>query len=99
MELAARLRSETPWGQGFIEPLFDGWFEVISSRIVGGRHLKMTLRWSDSGEPAEAIAFGVDEALLQMPLQRLQIAYRLDINEWRGNQTLQLVVDTIVVAE
>lgn len=99
MELAARLRRETPWGQGFIEPLFDGWFEVSGSRIVGERHLKMQLRWPDSGQGVDAIAFNVDEELLRMQPQRVQIAYRLDINEWKGKQSLQLLVDTIVSAE
>lgn len=99
MELAARLRSETPWGQGFVEPMFDGWFEVADSRIVGERHLKMQLRWPDSGRLVDAIAFNVDEPLLELHLQNVQIAYRLDINEWRGNQSLQLLVDTIVAAE
>ena len=99
MALAARLRSETPWGQGFVEPLFDGWFEVESSRIVGERHLKMQLRWPESGQSVDAIAFNVDEQLLELKPQHVQIAYRLDINEWRGNQSLQLLVDTIVAAE
>ncbi len=99
MALAARLRSETPWGQGFVEPLFDGWFEVENARIVGERHLKMQLRWSDSGQSVDAIAFNVDESLLKMQPQNVQIAYRLDVNEWRGNQSLQLLVDTVVAAE
>lgn len=99
MELAARLRSETPWGQGFVEPLFDGWFEVESSRIVGERHLKMQLRWPDSGRLVDAIAFNVEEALLEIRPVQVQIAYRLDINEWQGRQNLQLLVDTIVAAE
>ncbi len=99
MELAARLRSETPWGQGFVEPLFDGWFEVAASRIVGERHLKMQLRWPESGRLVDAIAFNVDEPLLELKPRQVQIAYRLDINEWRGNQSLQLLVDTIVAAE
>ncbi len=99
MALAARLRTETPWGQGFVEPLFDGWFEVESSRIVGERHLKIQLRWPDTGQIVDAIAFNVDEALLGSTLHHVQIAYRLDINEWRGSQSLQLLVDTIVTAE
>ncbi len=98
MGLAARLRSETPWGQGFVEPLFDGWFEVESSRIVGERHLKMQLRWAESDRLVDAIAFNVEEPLLEMRPQQVQIAYRLDINEWRGNRNLQLLVDTIVAA-
>jgi len=99
LELAARLRGETPWGQGFVEPLFDGWFEVAGSRIVAERHLKMQLRWPDSGRLVDAIAFNVDEPLLEMRPRQVQIAYRLDINEWRGSQSLQLLVDTIVAAE
>jgi single-stranded-DNA-specific exonuclease len=99
MALAARLRSETPWGQGFVEPLFDGWFEVAASRIVGERHLKMQLRWPDSGRLVDAIAFNVEEPLLAMRPAQVRIAYRLDINEWRGKQSLQLLVDTIVAAE
>ena len=99
MELAVRLRSETPWGQGFPEPLFDGWFEVVSSRVVGERHLKMQLRWPDTGELVDAIAFNVEEPLLTLYPRDVQIAYRLDINEWQGRQSLQLLVDTIVAAE
>lgn len=99
MALAARLRSETPWGQGFAEPLFDGWFDVASSRIVGERHLKMQLCWPESRVTVDAIAFNVDEPLLELQPQRVQIAYRLDINELRGRQSLQLLVDTIVAAE
>jgi single-stranded-DNA-specific exonuclease len=99
MELAARLRNDSPWGQGFPEPLFDGWFEVVSSRIVGERHLKLQLQWPGSRQSVDAIAFSVDEPLLQMQPQQVQIAYRLDINEWRGNQSLQLLVDTVVAAE
>ncbi len=99
MELAARLRSETPWGQGFVEPQFDGWFEVESSRIVGERHLKMQLRWPETDRLVEAIAFHVDEPLLETKPLQVQIAYRLDINEWQGSQSLQLLVDTIVAAE
>lgn len=99
MELAARLRNDSPWGQGFAEPLFDGWFEVVSSRIVGERHLKLQLQWPGSPQRVDAIAFNVDEPLLQMTPQRMEIAYRLDINEWRGNSSLQLLIDTIVAVD
>lgn len=99
MALAARLRSETPWGQGFPEPLFDGWFAVQGSRIIKGRHLKLQLCWPDSGQIVDAIAFNVDEPLLALRFRQVQIAYRLDINEWRGKQNLQLMIDTVVAAQ
>lgn len=99
LELAAQLRSDSPWGQGFAEPLFDGWFEVVSSRIVGERHLKLQLQWPGSRQCVDAIAFNVDEPLLHISPQRMEIAYRLDINEWRGTQSLQLLIDTIVTVD
>ena len=99
MALASRLRSETPWGQGFVEPLFDAWFEVESSRIVGERHLKLHLRWSDPGQSVDAIALTVDEALLQLNPTNVKIAYLLDINALRGNPCLPFLVDVVVAAE
>src|SRR5258708_16173187 len=53
------LRGGGPGGQGFPEPVFDGDFQVVDARIVGGKHLKMQLRATDraDSEPIEAIAF------------------------------------------
>ena len=99
LETATRLRLECPWGQGFNEPVFDGWFDVANARVVGERHLKLQLRWPDSGQVVDAIAFNVDDALLGMRPTRVQIAYRLDVNDWRGEQRLQLLVERIVLAE
>jgi len=91
MELAQSLRAAGPWGQGFPEPLFDGLFEVLGSRIVGEKHLRLTLR-QPQGRSIEAIAF--NRAALQPSAgSRVEAAYRLDINSYQGNQTLQLVVE------
>jgi single-stranded-DNA-specific exonuclease len=91
MELAQSLRAGGPWGQGFPEPLFDGQFEVLGSRVVGEKHLRLTLRQSQ-GRSIEAIAF--NRAALQPPAgSRVEAAFRLDINSYQGNQTLQLVIE------
>jgi single-stranded-DNA-specific exonuclease len=91
MELAQSLRAAGPWGQGFPEPLFDGQFEVLGSRVVGEKHLRLTLRQSQ-GRSIEAIAF--NRAAFQPPAgSRVETAYRLDINSYQGNQTLQLVIE------
>ncbi len=91
MRLAQSLRSGGPWGQGFPEPLFDGQFEVLTSRVVGEKHLRLTLRQPE-GRSIEAIAF--NRAALQPPIgSRVEAAYRLDINSYQGNQTLQLVIE------
>jgi single-stranded-DNA-specific exonuclease len=87
MELAQSLRAGGPWGQGFPEPLFDGQFEVLGSRVVGEKHLRLT-----QGRSIEAIAF--NRAALQPPAgSRVEAAFRLDINSYQGNQTLQLVIE------
>ncbi len=96
MELAQSLRAAGPWGQGFPEPLFDGQFEVLGSRVVGEKHLRLTLR-QPQGRSIEAIAF--NRAALQPSAgSRVEAAYRLDINSYQGNQTLQLVIEYLASA-
>jgi len=90
--LAERLRYAAPWGQGFPEPLFDGEFEVVQQRVVGGAHLKLALRWpGETGAPIDAIAFRF-ASLASEPLSRVRIAYRPDVNEYRGVRRLQFVI-------
>ncbi len=96
LELVERLRTLLPWGQGIPAPLFDGTFDVIEQRIVGERHLKFLLRWADGNGMVDAIAFNVDEALLNQSLQQINIAYRLDINEWQGRRSVQLMIEAFV---
>jgi single-stranded-DNA-specific exonuclease len=85
---ARALRGAGPWGQGFPEPVFDGCFEVLAARIVGGKHLKLSLR-TETGAALEAIAFGQGGA--EAPAgARLRVAYRLEVNEYGGSERLQL---------
>jgi single-stranded-DNA-specific exonuclease len=91
LELAELLRAAGPWGQGFPPPLFDGQFELVERRIVGEKHLKMILK-HPQGKQLEAIAFNQTADHL-LPGQRLHAAYRLDVNEYRGQRTLQLIVE------
>ena len=98
-ELANVIQEAGPWGQGFPEPQFDGEFELIESRIVGEKHLKLQLRaLSQSGAKGkiiDAIAFNfTDEAWSKKP-ERVHTVYRLDINEFRGRRQLQLMIENI----
>lgn len=92
LELALLLRDAGPWGQGFPEPLFDGVFEVLSRRIVGERHLKLLVRPAAGGPSLDAIAFNMAGLEHANPVR---LAYKLDINEYRGTRTVQLVVEHI----
>ncbi len=97
LESAEVLQEAGPWGQSFPEPLFDGIFQVLEQRIVGGKHLKLTL--SRFEQTINAIAFNVD--INQWPNHRcdlIKIAYRLDINEYRGKRSVQLIVEYIEAA-
>lgn len=93
--LAAQLREAGPWGQHFPEPLFDGEFHLVQQRLVGEKHLKMTVALDTAGQQlVDAIAFNVD--LQQWPdpsVKRVRLAYRLDVNEFRGRETVQLLVE------
>ena len=96
-DLARVLRAAGPWGQGFPEPVFDGRFEILDSRVVGGRHLKMALRRAGADFPADgldAIAFGYvggpsEDAGLRAGMA-VHVAYRLEVNEFRGEERVQL---------
>ncbi|RZA27873.1 MAG: single-stranded-DNA-specific exonuclease RecJ, partial [Lysobacteraceae bacterium] len=88
---AEALRSGGPWGQGYAEPLFDGLFEVIDWRVVGERHLKLSLRIEGRREPLNAIHFG--GWLGQQPESRLRLAYRLVPDDYRGGAAIQLIVE------
>jgi len=90
LELAEALRSGGPWGQGFPEPLFDGCFDVLDRRIVGEKHLKLTLR-AEGARPIGAIAFHAAET--PSDWTRVRVAYRLDVNEYQGSRLLQLVLE------
>lgn len=91
LELAELLRYAAPWGQGFAEPCFDGEFIVHTARVVGERHLKLTLSLPDNPSVhLDAIAFGHAD---KSGLRRCHAVYRLDINHWRGRDNLQLVVE------
>ena len=98
MEIAEQLEQAGPWGQEFPEPLFDGSFEIVQFRVVGEKHLKMSL--SPIGSAActvDAIAFNVETELWPTDDTReIEIFYRMEVNEFRGNRSLQLVVERIL---
>ena len=95
LAFAQCLKDAGPWGQGFPEPLFDGEFQLMDQRLVGSKHLKMMVK-HESGVLIDAIAFNVDLALWpNAQCSHVNIAYKLDINEFRGRTSLQLMVEGV----
>ena len=90
---AELLRDAAPWGQGFPEPMFDGCFELLEARVVGLDHLKLRLRPAGGRRILDGIAFRQAERLGAARPPRLQLAYRLDVNEYAGVRSAQLVVE------
>lgn len=85
---AELLRDAGPWGQAYPEPLFDGVFALRGWRVVGEKHLKLELDgW---GRRVNAIEFGGWRG--DAPPPRLRIAFRLEPDDWRGGDAIQLVV-------
>ncbi|WOT05737.1 single-stranded-DNA-specific exonuclease RecJ [Shewanella youngdeokensis] len=96
LDLATELRSAGPWGQSFTEPLFDGHFRIIQQRIVGEKHLKLVLETECGRVMLDAIAFNVDlKTWPDATIQHAEVVYKLDVNEFRGNHTLQLMIEQI----
>ena len=96
LQLAQQLRHAGPWGQRFPEPLFHGDFKIINQRLVGEKHLKLVLQSEQNGPAVDAIAFNIDLDIWPNPtISHAQVAYTLDVNEFRGNQSLQLMISSI----
>ena len=92
LDFARSLRNAGPWGSGFPEPMWSGDFTVVEQRVVGENHLKLRVRPAEGSGVVDAIAFGQAG-----PAYRgtVQLAFRLDVNEWRGVESPQLVVEQI----
>ena len=94
---ANELRRVIPWGQGIPEPIFDGRFKVVNQRIVGGNHLKLVLVHPENANTTiDAIAFNIDvEQWPDNQVDTVEAAYTLDVNEYRGRESVQLIVRQI----
>ncbi|MEN0105688.1 MAG: single-stranded-DNA-specific exonuclease RecJ [Pseudomonas sp.] len=93
LELARALRNAGPWGQHFPEPLFHGVFQLVQQRVVGERHLKVVLKSECGSVQLDGIAFGIDRDVWPNPTVRwVELAYKLDVNEYRGQETVQLMI-------
>lgn len=96
LDVADMLRNAGPWGQMFPEPLFDGQFRVLQQRLVGERHLKLMLEPLGGGPLLDGIAFNIDPTFWpDSSVREVELVYKLDVNVFRGNRTVQLLIDNI----
>jgi single-stranded-DNA-specific exonuclease len=89
LDTARAILSGGPWGQGFPEPVFDGIFSVVSSRVVGERHWKLVVVPKDTDLALDAIAFNAVDDMPVVP-DLIHAAFQMDENEWQGRVSLQL---------
>lgn len=101
LELAELLRYNAgPWGQDFPEPLFEGGFRLLAQRLVGDKHLKMTLANPEDNRQIDAIAFNVN--LKHWPNHRavyIKVLYRLAVNYYQGRKSLQFIIESLGLSE
>jgi len=92
----AQLLTEQAWGQGFPYPSFNARFSVENQRVVGEKHLKLKLRKHVSSNRKQKLGRLYDAMLFfhhdSLP-ETIDAVYRLQINEYSGNTTLQLTLD------
>jgi len=86
LDLAVAIQ-QIVWGQGFPAPRFEGIFDIESQRIVGEKHLKLTLRYQS--QRYDAISFFEERS----PPPRIRAVYRPDVNEYNGTSRLQLIIE------
>jgi single-stranded-DNA-specific exonuclease len=93
LSFARLLREAGPWGAGFPEPVFSGDFRVIEQRTVGENHLKLRVQSVDASNSVDAIAFNQAGPVFR---GLVRLTFRLDVNEYRGIESAQLIVEQIV---
>ncbi|WGE88091.1 single-stranded-DNA-specific exonuclease RecJ [Actinobacillus equuli subsp. haemolyticus] len=97
IEIAELLQQVGPWGQNFPEPTFEGEFRLLQQRVLGGKHLKLMVEQSNGGL-FDAIWFNADLRYFpDLSIKQVKLIYKLDINEFRGNKSLQLRVETLII--
>lgn len=82
-----RLLQESVWGQNFPAPLFSDEFTVLQQRLLKDKHLKLTLKHGHG--KIDAIRFNHAESAPD----RIRAAFRVDINEWQGTSSVQLIIE------
>ncbi len=97
VEVAELLRDAGPWGQGFPEPSFDGFFELIDRRVVGQSHLKMRVRERESGRVLGAIAFDHGDCDYATGAV-LRLVYRLAVDDYGSRRSAQLIVEHVLAS-
>jgi len=98
LETALALAAGGPWGQCFPEPMFDGEFTVVESRVLADRHLKLWVRSQPEARPLEAIAFGhFDEGTQEKPPAgaRIRLAYRLQPTSYGGTARAEMLAEYV----
>lgn len=100
LDVADAIQNAGPWGQHFPQPLFHGNFHIVQHRIVGEKHLKLTVSCEAyTNIVFDAIAFNVDTDIWPNPQAReVRLVYQLDVNEYRGKRKVQLLVQYIEVS-
>ena len=94
INFAEQLKAAGPWGQSFPEPIFDDQFRVVNRKVLQGKHLKLTLQ-GKQGQLVDGILFNAESYLLTQPLEYVHAAYQLDINKFRDNVSLQLLIRSL----
>lgn len=87
------------WGHGFVAPQFDGLFEVLDSRILKDKHLKLSLKYPGVLYPVDAIWFNYDTDKWDYRAKEVHMLFELNINEWNGNQNIQMMVKDLAVTQ
>lgn len=85
----AKQLAEGIWGQGFPAPLFANQFQILESRLLQDKHIKLTLGCGQSR--MDAIRFN-DTAI---PTAQDTLAYALEINHYNGVDRPQLRIEAI----
>ncbi len=97
LETMKEMGSLSPFGPGNPEPIcYARALQVIDSRVVGERHLKLRVRQERS--VLEAIGFGLSDAH-SLQGETINMVFTPEINAWNGYERIQLRIVDLELAD
>ncbi|WP_296402295.1 single-stranded-DNA-specific exonuclease RecJ [Psychrobacter sp.] len=99
LQFVEQLNHSYIWGHGFVAPQFDGLFEVLGAKILKDKHLKLSLKYPNVMYPVDAIWFNYDSDKWDYRAKQVHLLFELNINDWNGNQNIQLMIKDLAVTE
>ena len=99
-ELVKQISQLAPFGMGNEEPIFHFKSKPSQIRQIGQAKNHLKLQFMENNHRIDAIGFGLGHLYYFIsPQSEIEIVGKLQINEWNGNRTVQVLIEDVAINE